>query len=311
MRGWSLIAIALITGGAFSLSFSATFAVIKSQNLSMFNEALTGFKIKCKGDYIDYDLEGSVQKAEAVFNDVLTRKPDVVVTFGELASAMGKKYIKDIPLVFSMVTDPKIYDLEGKNITGVTRVAPPDVLLKSLKAIIPDIKKVGVIYNPKNTGKTVEEAIKLAENLNLQLLAARVDSEKDAERAFKIFAASGGIDAFWLLPDPTVITQSFFKIIRDYTFANRLPLLAYSAEFVKAGALMALSPAYTTIGEQTCNTVLQILDGTQPSQIPVYYPKVFMLFFNLTVAKQLGFEAIATNAVLYAGSQGFIINPIK
>jgi len=311
VRGWNLISTILVVGGWVSTSFSATFAVIKSQNLSMLNEAITGFKVKCKGDYLDYDLEGNVEKAKMVFEEVKKKKPDVIITFGELASALGKKYIEDIPIVFSMVTDPKIYQLEGKNITGVTRVAPVEVILKSLKAIMPDVKKVGIIYNPKNTGKTVEEAMEFARAFNLQILAARVDSEKDAERAFKIFAASGGIDAFWLIPDPTVITQTFFKIIRDYTFANKLPLVAYSPEFVKAGALMALSPAYTTIGEQTCNTVLQILDGTSPSQIPVFYPKVFMLYFNLTVAKQLGFETIATNAVLYAGSQGYIINPIK
>ncbi len=300
-----------LIGGWVSISFSATFAVIKSQNLSMLNEAITGFKVKCKGEYLDYDLEGNVEKGKMVFEDVLKKKPDVVITFGEFASGLGKRYIENIPLVFSMVTDPNIYNLEGKNITGVTRIAPTHIVLKSLKAIIPEVEKVGIIYNPKNTGKTVEQAINEAKAFNLQILAAKVDSEKDAERAFKIFAASGGIDAFWLIPDPTVITQTFFKIIRDYTFTNKLPLLAYSPEFVKAGALMALSPAYTTIGEQTCNTALQILDGTSPNQIPVFYPKVFILNFNLAVAKQLGFEAIATNAVLYAGSQGFIINPVK
>lgn len=289
---------------------SATFAIIKSKNLSMFNEAVVGFKVRCKGEYLEYDIEGKKEKAINVFKELQKKNPDVVITLGEIASVYGKYFLKNIPIVFSMVTDPDIYGLRGENITGVSRMAPVDIQLRALKEIIPDVRKVGVIYNPKRTSRLVESARNIASAIGIELLPARVDSREDAPRTFRIFAAQG-IDAFWLIPDPTVVTPQFFKLIRDYTLTNAIPLLAFSPDFVKAGALLSLSPTYTTIGDQTCRIALKILDGVSPSEIPISYPKAYILSFNLKVAKKIGLESIATNAVIYAGSRGYIINVEK
>ena len=61
---------------------------------------------------------------------------------------------KDIPVVFTAVTDPVgaklVADLEhpGGNVTGMSDLSPIGKHLDLIKEIMPDAKTLGVIYNP-------------------------------------------------------------------------------------------------------------------------------------------------------------------
>ncbi len=59
----------------------------------------------------------------------------------------------DIPIVVTCVTDlkeaklVKIYDKPGGNVTGTTNMSPVAKQIKLLLSIVPDAKKVGIMYN--------------------------------------------------------------------------------------------------------------------------------------------------------------------
>jgi len=61
---------------------------------------------------------------------------------------------RDLPIVFSAVTDPlgaklvKNMDHPGGNITGVSDLTPIDKHMALVKRVVPTARKLGVLFNP-------------------------------------------------------------------------------------------------------------------------------------------------------------------
>jgi putative ABC transport system substrate-binding protein len=281
-------------------------AIFKSKNLAQYNDAVNGFKVNCQAKFDEFDMEENPERGVQIVKMIKDTKPDLIFTVGINAALTATREIKDIPIVFAMVLNPGNYDLSGKNVTGVALEVPVKTQLYTLKSIHPKVSKVGVIYNPKNTQDLIKEAQKSAKELDLILITAKVDAPQDAPRAFRAF--SGGIDAYWMIPDPTVVTQEAFKMILDFTYKNNVPFIAFSKSFVDAGALVSLSPNYASIGQQACQVAQKIMQGGKVAEIPVQSPKGLELTFNINTAKKLGLENIATQAIVFAASEGYKIS---
>ena len=61
---------------------------------------------------------------------------------------------KDVPVVYSAVTDPVAAQLvasmepTGTNVTGVSDLLALDKQIDLIKKIVPNAKRVGMVYNP-------------------------------------------------------------------------------------------------------------------------------------------------------------------
>ncbi len=286
--------------------FSASIAIIKTKNLELYNEVITAFKTNCVARFTEYDMEDKESRGELIANKINNDKPDVVFVVGTKAAVIAKKLITDIPIIFTMVMNPENYDVAGKNVTGISMVIPVYTQLYTLKSIVPKVSKVGVIYNPKQSGKMIEEAIGVSKQLGFNLVAAKVDSKEDVTRALRAFAE--GIDAFWMIPDPTVWSRESFDTVLKFTLEKRVPFLAFSKSMVQAGALVSLAINYSELGKQACGIATKLMQGGSPNEYQLLPPKGLELTFNMNTAKLLGFQDIATNAVGFAASEGYKIS---
>lgn len=297
----------LMTFVFVSSTWAANVAVIKTRNLAPYNEAITGFTINCGAVRTqEYDMEEDQSRGEAIADQINKSRPAVVLAVGAPAAQIAKLYVNtSIPVVFIMVQSPEKIGLQDiNNITGISLNIPVETQLRALKALVPAVTKVGVLYNPRNTANEISQAMKISSQLGFRLIAAKIDSPGDVTRALRAFAE--GIDAYWMLPDITVL-QAFGTIL-NYTNERRIPSLASSKIMVDRGALVSLAPNYANIGNQGCGIVNQIISGTKPSQIPIASPKGLELTVNLTAAKTLGLQSIATNAMTFAASEGYKIS---
>ncbi len=282
--------------------------VIRSQEIAAYNEAIKGFEEGCKGQGISirriYDMEGDINEGKKVIqyikNDV--QKPDLIVTVGILATVLAKDQFADVPIIFCMVVNHKRFDLHEPNITGISSDAPVEDQLILMKELLGTKKKIGVIYDPIHTGKIVSEAAIIAEKFGLELIKKEVTSEAEVASVLKNII--NNIHAFWILPDDTVVTKDSLSTIYKLTLKHRLPTFSTSSAIVKQGAMLSISPDYTSIGLQAARMAKALLITPKAVQHYIgrqeettYFPDIekpdrLKITINTKVVKDIGLDIL-------------------
>ncbi len=93
-----------------------------------------------------------------------------------------------------------------------------------------------------------------------------------------------------LIPDSTVLTNESIGFILETALAKRVPVIGFSPEFTRLGALLSLSVSYGEVGRETGLLAKRILDGDRklPAKpIPIERLKITV---NLKTARFLGIE---------------------
>lgn len=278
-------------------------AVIKSRNITPYNTALEGFRqvLQEQGinaQLIEYELEGKRDEGLRIIEEIRAKNPDLILTVGSISTVVVLKNIRDIPVVFSMIIESvaggfvKSLDSSGNNATGASMDIPINTQFENLKMLIPGIKRIGVVYNPAQSETIINEASIVARRMNLELVAKSVDSEKDVPEVLE--ELSKQIDCLWAVVDKTVYTPQSAKYILLFTLRNKIPFMAFSDNYVEAGALVALYCDYDDIGRQSAEIAIEILKGRKPNNIPISLPRKVNIAINLRVAKVIEIEIPAS-----------------
>ncbi len=280
---------------------SGEVAVVLSGSAAELRSALEGFRDNLPGQKIKvYNLEGAAGEQEPFFESLAKGRPSLVFTVGPEASVAARRYVDDVPVVFAMARHaPPETNLKSGNMTGVSNWLSPERMLSLLKIFLPDLGKVGAIFNPANTGGLVREAAAKCAEAGIELLRSRVDSEEDVGRAFRPFRV--GIDLFWLFPDPTINTPKAVREVLKFTLRNKVPMIVHNSLYVRAGALLSVEPDSRGMGEQAAELAKRIIAGESPSSIEIEHPKKIALGVNLRTARLIGrVKDVVVNSLVYA-----------
>ena len=219
----------------------------------------------------------------------------IVAAGGHVAALAAHKVTKDIPIVFTTVTDPVKEGLvvslnkPGGNATGtagLTSELDPK-RLELLHEVKPTAKLIGVLVNPKRPGvdDQMRELQAAADKLNLKLEFAKAETEREIDTAFATFT-SQRVEALLVTADP------FFNNRRAQVILNAanlsVPAVYQWPEFVLAGGLMSYGPSITEAYHQAGINAGRILKGEKPADIPVVQPTRFRLVINRWTARRLG-----------------------
>jgi len=260
---------------------------------------MTSFEktIKDKGydvQFLYYDLEGRLEDGERISRNIRENNPELILSLGTEATKVLKENIKDIPVVFSVVLDPvgngfvEKLERSGTNLAGVALDVPVKIQFETLVSVLSDTQKIGVVYDPQKTGKVVEEADLVARRMGLELIRVPVSSRNDVPQAIE--SLRGRIDALWAPLDNTVYTPQSTQFILLFTLRNKIPFMAFSDKFVKAGAIMGMRSDYRNQGEEAAHLVIKILNGEAPSHMSVVFSEELFVFLNQRVADMVGVE---------------------
>ena len=266
--------------------------MIKSQDLSAYNEVIEGFKGECIRNNITiksfYDLKGKMNIGYKIARKIRNEKPDIVLTIGVLATTIAKEELKDIPMVFCMVINHERFQLTGPNITGIATEVAIEEQLEGYQSILDPLQDLGVIYDPSKTGNIIESAETKMKDIGMNLVKYEIKSSKMVSKALENLI--GRIDALWLLPDSTVVTKKSFGLIKSATLENNIPLLCTSDVFVKAGALAAVFSDYGHTGRQAAQLAKEILNPSASGSLGIVNPDKFTLAINSDTAEKLGLK---------------------
>jgi len=231
----------------------------------------------------------------AHLTDELVRlKVDVIVTASSTpATLAAKRATTGIPIVMVGVGQPEamVRNLgrPGANITGSTilgaEAAPKR--LELVKQLLPDAKRVGLVWNPGNPANVLleREARRTAPRLGLDVVSVIVRDGAEMGTAFALISKQRAA-ALIVTGDPMLQLH----IDRVITFAarSRLPAIYNVKENVLAGGLMSYGADHRDLYRRAAVYVDRILQGAKPADLPIEQPSKFEFVINLKTAKALG-----------------------
>jgi len=248
-----------------------------------FDDALRGFKSVCKGESKTV-LVGDAQGTDFV---AMARKerPELILAIG--AEALNRvKYIRDIPVIYSMVLNPEKIIGGAKNFTGVNMNIPPENYLSMLEKLNLSKFKIGILYDPAKSGNIVKKIQQTARSRKIEITAREVRHSKDVPE--QLAEMKGSCDLFWMLPDTTVVTPETVEFILLFSQQNRKPVITFAGKYVDTGAMVSLEIDGFDLGKQAGEMANMILGGTAVSDIHNADARKSVMRINRKVAAKLG-----------------------
>ncbi|MBB1074739.1 hypothetical protein HUU62_09985 [Rhodoferax sp. 4810] len=168
--------------------------------------------------------------------------------------------------------------------------------LTLIRLAMPQASRLGVLLGP--------ESLANAPSLRVQAVAYGLSlSEAEIRIAEELSTGLPSLledsDVLLALADPLVFNSSTIQNILLSSFRARVPMVAFSPAYVRAGALLALYTTPEQAGQQAAEQVWQVLQGKPLPDRPIE-PNDFEVGVNTHVARSLGlaFDSISLRLAL-------------
>ena len=236
--------------------------------------------------------QGNPATAAQIARQFVGDQPDVIVAISTPSAQTVAAATTDIPLVFSAVTDPLAAGLvqsaeaPGGNVTGVSDMAPIGDHIALIQEIAPNVKRLGVLYNPgeANSVSSLAAVHQEAGTVGIEVVEGPATKSADVQAAARSLV--GKVDAIYVPTDNTIV--SALESALGVASEAKLPLFAADTDSVARGALAAVGFNYFDVGVQTAALVDQVLKGEDPGSIPVVFASGTDLHVNKATAAAIG-----------------------
>ena len=266
-----------------------------------FEKALAdaGFKDGVNVTYDRQNAQGDMANAQTIAQKFLDAKVDMVHSIATPTSQAVVKVIKNIPVIFSSVTDPVDAGLvpkdsapgkkSGTNVTGVSDRWPVALQFGKYTKFVPKAKKWGTIYNAGDANSMVhiKEMREAAKKLGVELIEASISTSAETMQAAQSLAGKG-VQAINITSDNTAVSafEAIVKVCND----KKIPLFAGDVTSVPRGAIAAYGLDYFLIGESAGKKAVQVLKGKKPGDVPWGPAEKFSLEVSEKAAKAQGIK---------------------
>jgi len=261
--------------------------VVTSDDLPQYRQPADAFVAAHTGEVRVIDIGGSKESGLNRIRQAMAEGPvDAVFAVGAQAAWLSREVLPDVPLAFAMVIDWQRYGL-GENASGISVELPVDALLTRFKLLLPGMRRLGIIYSDQAPSRTLADAATAAAELDIELVRHTVSHSEDVPGAYRRIRSE--IDALWMVPDPVVVTHDNFRYLANRTLHDGIAFLGFSENFVRAGALLSVSPDYATMGAQAA-ALLDEIASTKFATPTVQAPIGSSLVVNAETARALGID---------------------
>jgi putative tryptophan/tyrosine transport system substrate-binding protein len=258
-------------------------ASVQSVDVAPYNEALSGFESVCHAENKRIFL--SELKDGDLAQKVGTMGPDLILAIGPDA-LLAVKALSHLPILYTMVLNPKSVGKEAPNITGVSMNVPQEKQLDIILKVLPGTTHISMLYNPEETGHFVIRSQKAAAVAGVQILAHAVKTAREVPVALTQMEATPKV--LWLLPDQTVVSPETVRFLFDFAIACKIPVISFSKQYLAFGAFMSIGVDVFDLGRQTGEMANMILDGKPLKKVSPAEAQKVVVTINRTVAGKLG-----------------------
>ncbi len=220
-------------------------AAVLSSASGPYAEAYEGFRAALGLPFGTYDV--SRPPAEI---------PDDVryaAVFGARAAAL--QFPPDAHLVYALTPVAG----RGRLWHEIAMVPEPAAALAAYKALQPGLRRLAVFWAAYPGEKYLDELRLAGEAAGVEIVSSRLKGpESFPERLRRLM---GKMDAFWLMPDPALISQSSIMVLASFSCANAVPFYAPTEALMQSGATASYSPGFAASGAAAARALRIMHDG--------------------------------------------------
>lgn len=241
---------------------------------------------------IDYqNAQGDMQTAQTIAQGFASKKKDLILAIATPTAQAAFNATKDIPILITAVTDPvkaglvKALDKPGTNVSGTTDNLPIEKQFELVKQLVPNAKRVGVIYNTSESNSEIQvDAIKkAAPSFNFEIVTSGITNANEIPQALN--AILDKIDVLYVPTDNLVVSS--MPLLTNQCYSKNVPIIGSEKGQVQNGAVATTGIDYYKLGFQTGLMAADVINGKSVKDMPVTGLSELQLSINTDAAKKL------------------------
>lgn len=266
------------------------------------DSATEGFKkaLEEEGLTVEYDEQnanGDQTTVQTIAANLAGDNADLIFANATPSALAALNATKDIPIVFTSVTDPVAAQLvqsmenPGGNVTGTADMHPESIpnTVKFIHENFPDAT-IGTVFSAGEPNSVVQVEImrEAAKGLGMNApVESTVATSAEVKQATESLV--GKADVIFIVTDNTVVSalESVVQVANE----KDIPLFVGELDSVDRCGFAAYGFSYEDIGYEAGIMAAQILKGEkQPSELPAQYPQNLKLVINKKAAEEMNIE---------------------
>ncbi len=211
---------------------------------------------------------------------------------------------KNIPVIFTAITDPVGAKLNTGNITGTSDVLPVEAQLQLIRQLQPEADTIGLVYTTSEPNSVYSVGIyeDLADDYGFTMETVGITSQPEVAQAVDTLI-SKGVDCITNITD-NAVTGVLPSTLEKANEAG-IPVYGSEVEQMKLGCVAGAGLDYVQLGIQTGEMAAKVLKGESacadlPYEIienyQLYINSQAMADLNLTASQELLADAVDTIA---------------
>ncbi|MDR0837826.1 MAG: ABC transporter substrate-binding protein [Propionibacteriaceae bacterium] len=244
--------------------------------------------------YIDENANGDGNTVVTIANQFKDNaKIDLILAISTPIAQAIVKVEQDRPILYAGITDPVVAKLvpfidkaSGTNVAGTSDLNPNGKPVELITQVLPDAKKIGVIYTSSEPNSLVQVENYKAEAapLGVEIVEAAITNSSELAIAL---ATLSDVDAILVPTDNNVVAG--ISAVIGYGEQNQIPVFTADAESVVLGTVASRGVSYYQMGRDTGEMAYQILvQGVDIATVPCQVTQDTTLFINLEAAAAYG-----------------------
>lgn len=250
-----------------------TVAVL-SRSEGVYMEAFSAFQAAYGADIPHYDLSRS--------RPSLPPHVRTVVAFGGKAAAWT--YPARVDLVYAMAPGLIIAPRPPGRAIKVSLIPAMPQVLARIRGIQPSLKRMTIFWSAPRYDGLVEQAKEDGAALGIEVSLRKVHGPETLPRLLR--GEMGKMDAFWIPPDPLLITPDNLRTLREFSWSNGIPFYGTTKGITREGAVASVGVTFRAIGETAAGVVHRLKAGEKVGAI--LHPEGEELTLNASAARRCG-----------------------
>ena len=272
----------------------------QSESLPFFNAFKAGMEVLGYTEGKNYlsehrSAELNLARLPLLAADLVALKVDLIVTSSTPSTQAARKATREIPVVFVTVGDPVASGFAaslarpGGNITGIPSMTSELISkrLDLLRQQLPQMRRVGLLYDPANQSNLLELRQFEADTTKLKLEIIRAHA-RIADEIAAAFTALANQEAHALVVTGGGTNFALRKNIIELAAKYRLPAIYARSNYAEDGGLFSYAPDYADMYRRAATYADKIFKGARAGDLPVDQPMRFEFLINMKTAKALG-----------------------